>query len=394
MADILLVLGCALLAYGPFLSLFTLIVYQKAQLVIVVTTSAFFFLLAALFASLFWFVFDAIGLDGGGWAAIIPGVFFQFVFRCLFVELYHRVERVIQASLEKQHREEMEERQHSNNGSNGSGADHGSGDAPGTDDTVVLSRRPSHQSSSSGSNIHPQSRRLLTGRDKTSWTEAAKLRLQMNDASCGIAAGVGYGGMHAILLYGTLLTNQAVNNGGVLYQESCPGIPSLAVSAVYCFCFSVLDVFWMLFTFFGMRRRQLFHRGEAAEGQVLSVGGWLGDSRNGGNVALLLCLVTHYVTTFFTVANRWDYGCRVSLPAVGAMVLLTAYLFWAGVGRIFMPPPVPLSGSGSMSSASGAASVTSAASGGGGSQHPRGYGRAAAAGGGGSLRNRNVPDID
>jgi Aph-1 protein len=387
MADILLVLGCALLAYGPFLSMFSLIVYQKAQLVIVVTTSAFFFLLATLFASLFWFVFDAIGLDGGGLAAIIPGVFFQFVFRCLFVELYHRVERVIQVSLEKQHQEEMEERQHSNNNTD-SNNDQSSGDAPGTDDTVVLSRRPSNQSSSSN-NSSQQNRRLLTGRDKSSWTEAAKLRLQMNDASCGIAAGVGYGGMHAILLYGTLLTNQAVNNAGVLYQESCPSIPSLAVSAVYCFCFSILDVFWMLFTFFGMRRRQLFHRGESAEGQVLSVGGWLGDSRNGGNIALLLCLVTHYVASLVTVANRWDYGCRVSLPAVGAMVLLTAYLFWAGVGRIFMPPPVPLSGSGSMASSSAAASVASAASG---SQQQRTYGRGS--GSAGSLRNRNVPDID
>jgi hypothetical protein len=350
MADAMLIVGCALLAYGPFLSLFSLIVYQKAQLVIVVTTSAFFFLLASLSASLFWYLFNAIGLSGGGLAALLPGVFFQFVFRCLFVDLYHRVERVIQVSLQKQHRDEILQQQQEENGAGGSG------DAPGTDDTVVLGRGTPSSSSSSGGENGQQNRRLLAGRDKSSWTEAARLRLQLNDASCGVAAGVGYGGMHAVMLYGTLLTSQIVNNGGILYQESCPAIPSLVVSAIYSFCFSILDVFWMLFTFFGMRRRQLYHRGESAESQVRAVGGWLGDSRNGGNVALLLCLVTHYVVSLLTMANRWDYGCRVSLPAVGGMVLLTAYLFWAGVGRIFMPPPVRLSPSVSRSSSFGSSS--------------------------------------
>jgi len=41
-SNALLVLGSALIAYGPFLALFSLLVYQKAQLVIVVTTAAFF----------------------------------------------------------------------------------------------------------------------------------------------------------------------------------------------------------------------------------------------------------------------------------------------------------------------------------------------------------------
>jgi hypothetical protein len=46
--------GSALLAFGPFVSLFALIIYQKAQLVIIVTTAAFFFLLGSLAASLTW----------------------------------------------------------------------------------------------------------------------------------------------------------------------------------------------------------------------------------------------------------------------------------------------------------------------------------------------------
>lgn len=340
MADVMLLLGCALIAFGPFLSLFSLIVYQKAQLVIVVTTSAFFFLLGSLVASLFWKLFDVIGI-GGPLAAILPGVFFQFVFRCLFVSLYHRVERVIHLSLEKQHRDELEEADERDTSADGE---------PNTDDTVAGGRRHRRPSGGVGGNTaatepplsDAETQRLAASR-KASWTEAAKLRLQLNDAACGIAAGVGFGGMHAVMLYGTLWASETIQNEGVLYQESCPTIPSLAVSATYAFCFTILDVFWMLFTFFGMRRRQLFSRGQHSEGQVIAVGGWLGDSRNGGNLALLLCLATHYAVSLATLSNGFQYGCRVSLPVVGGMVLLTAYLFWAGVGRIFMPPPLNLS---------------------------------------------------
>jgi hypothetical protein len=38
------------------------------------------------------------------------------------------------------------------------------------------------------------------------------------------------------------------------------------------------------------------------------------------------------------MANYFNFGCAVSLPLVGAVLLVTAYIFWAGVGRIYMPP--------------------------------------------------------
>lgn len=320
MTDWMLIIGCALLAFGPFLSLFGLVFYQKAQLVIVVTSAAFFFLLASLGASFVYFIFDAIGL-GGALTAIIPGVFFQFVARCVFVSLYHRVEHVIQLSLEKHHREQQREQAIQ-------GSSHHSPSEPATDDSVrALPRNPAATAGTT-TNQEP----------KLDWAEAARLRLQLNDASCGVAAGVGFGGMHAILLYGTLLASEASHSGGILYQKSCPDMPALVISAIYAFCFTILDVFWMLFTFFGMRRRLLYHRGEHAEHEVLSSGGWLGNSRNGGNKALFLCLITHVAAALLTGANYFAYGCRVSLPAVGCVVLVTAYLFWAGVGRIYMPP--------------------------------------------------------
>lgn len=303
-----LTLGSALIAFGPFLAVFGLIVYQKSQLVIVVTSAAFFFLaLGAFPASLSWFVLDKIGL-GGSLAAILPGVFFQFIARCIFVSIYHRVEAVIQASVEKQQAEAELQAQNA--------------DAAPTEDSVRATAG-----------------RHVTAEAHSNWTEMAKLKLQLNDASCGVAAGCGFGGMHAILLYGTLLASEATNNGGVLYQPSCPALPALVVSAIYAFCFFVLDIFWMLFTFFGMRRRLLFHRGESDDETPVRLGGWFGNTRHGGNLALLLCLSSHLLASLMTVANYFNYGCAVSLPLVGAVLLFTAYMFWAGIGRIYMPPP-------------------------------------------------------
>jgi len=303
MTEFALNLGCALMAFGPFASIFSLIVYQKAQLVIVVTSAAFFFLLSAVAASIVWWMFDVVGLDGPV-AVIFPGVFFQFVLRCVFVSIYHRVERVIQITLHKHHDEEMRRR-------NGEGGDRGESDA-----SMRATRRHRNEELS----------------------EVAKLRLQVNDASCGVAAGVGYGGMHAILLFGTLLASQTTNNVGILYQESCPTIPSLVVSAVLACFFSVLDVFWMLFTFFGMRRRLIYQRGANPENEPRSIGGWFGNSRTGGNIALLYTLTSHLLAAFLTTPDAYKFGCSVSLSSIGVVVLLTAYLFWAGVGRIYMPP--------------------------------------------------------
>lgn len=300
MTEIALNLGCALMAFGPVISLFALIVYQKAQLVIVVTTAAFFFLLGATPASFFWTIFHAIGLRGP-LAAIIPGVFFQFVARCAFVSIYHKVERVIQVTLHKQ----LEEERYAE-----SGGRRGSSDA---------SVRPAQ-------------------RNREEWSEIIKLRLQLNDASCGVAAGVGFGGMHAIMLFGTLLASQMKNNVGVLYQESCPAMPSLAVSAIFACLFSILDIFWMLFTFFGMRRRLMYHRGTFNENGSRAIGGWFGNSRTGGNLALLFTLISHFFSSVLTTSDNFKLGCTVSLSSVAAVVLVTAYIFWAGVGRIYMPP--------------------------------------------------------
>ena len=207
---IALVWGSAFIGLAPFVCFFFQIIFPKPQLLIVSISAAFFYLLAASAASLCWYILDpTIGLDSP-LSAIIPGVFFQFIFRCLFVTIYHRVENVIEASIQKSEDER---------GDNGNGNDDN--------------------------------------------TQDSKNRLILNDAACGLAAGVGFGGMHAILMFGSLLASEN-SDSGILFQPSCPKVPALTVSSLNTFCFFFLDIFWMLFTFFGMRRRVLFPRGGGA----------------------------------------------------------------------------------------------------------------------------------
>jgi len=164
MSEVALSIGAGLIAFGPLMALFSNIVYSKAQLVIVVTSSAFFFLLSTVVASLFWTVFHYVGLRGP-LAGIVPGVLAQFAFRCWFVAVYHRVEKAIQRTVEN-HEAEDAQRMPSNETARRDGAE-----------------------STTGSD----------GEDKNQWTVVAKLRLELNDASCGIAAGVGFGGMQETL---------------------------------------------------------------------------------------------------------------------------------------------------------------------------------------------------
>ena len=309
MTSFALVLGSGLIAFGPLLSIFFTVIYQKAQLVIIVTTAAFFYLLAGVGASFVWWLFALVGLNGIP-SLLVPGVLSQFGFRCSFVALYHRVEKVIRLSMEQ------EDARAARTTSGGGGA------APGV-------RRNNNQHGNT-------TQQDLDDYDEN-WTAVAKLRLQLNDASCGVAAGVGFGGMHAIMLFGSLLASESGNHG-VLYQDSCPMIPSLFQSAIYALCFSIMDIFWMLLTFFGMRRRLLYHRGREFEDNVQGFGAYMGNSRSGGNWALLFVLMSHLGSSLITTTASIDKGCYVALPALAGATLLTAYTFWAGTGRIYMPP--------------------------------------------------------
>ena len=282
MTSFALTLGCALLAFSPTLSLLLLFAYSKAQLVIIVTTSSFFQLLACLLAALLHLPFKSLPLGAQGVFIIIPtSVIAQALSRCAFVHCYHKVETVIEKSIARHEQQERQSnaRNNSNISNNNDGNDNGN------------------------ENEGP--------------SESQQLKLELNDVSSGIAAGVGFAFFHTVMLYGTLLASEN-SRQGTLYQESCTMMPSIFNSAIMAFFFGILDMVWMLMTFYGMRRirdyrlilaqRQQVNANAStyANATINNIG--IGNSRNenvnadalwsvksdkiGGNAALALVVVT------------------------------------------------------------------------------------------------------
>eukprot|EP00429_Kryptoperidinium_foliaceum_P006539 CAMPEP_0176012436 /NCGR_PEP_ID=MMETSP0120_2-20121206/5796_1 /TAXON_ID=160619 /ORGANISM="Kryptoperidinium foliaceum, Strain CCMP 1326" /LENGTH=299 /DNA_ID=CAMNT_0017345325 /DNA_START=119 /DNA_END=1015 /DNA_ORIENTATION=- len=282
--------GSAFVGLAPLICFFFQITFPKSQLIIIFVTAAFFYLLSCLGASIFWYIMDPLlGLDNA-WTALVPGVLAQFLARCGFVGLYHRVEKVIEVSIERSEAENRE-------------------------------------------NSRPQS---------TADVSAAKLKLELNDVASGVAAGTGFGGMHCLMMFGSLLASETADMG-VLYQPSCPYLPSLVVSSVNSFVFFFLDLFWMLFTFFGMRRRLIFPRGGGMLRDMGNngryFGGYYGNTRSGGNSALLTVIISHFAAAGFTTFNLFQYGCVFSMSLVPVVLVVVAYLYWSGISKIYNPLP-------------------------------------------------------
>eukprot|EP00934_Nitzschia_sp_Nitz4_P008572 Nitzschia sp. Nitz4//scaffold15_size197535//182193//183245//NITZ4_001610-RA/size197535-processed-gene-0.35-mRNA-1//1//CDS//3329537811//8562//frame0 len=298
-----LVWGSALIGFAPFLCFFFQITYPKSQLLIIFMTAAFFYLLSCLGASFVWYILDPLIGLGSAWSAIVPGVISQFLARCLFATLYIQVEDRIQASIEKTEQEHE-----------------------------LLARQEDPAAAAAAADV-----------DISADLESAKLKLALNDSASSLAAGTGFGGMHAIMLFGSLLASETADFG-VLYQPSCPYLPSLFVSGINTFLFFFLDLFWMQFTFFGIRRRIIFPRGggtlrDMGPNRRRSFGAYYGNTRSGGNAALLTVLISHFIASGCTTFNNMQYGCAFSLSLLPVVVLIVAYLFWSGVSKVFLPTP-------------------------------------------------------
>ncbi|KAL7471387.1 hypothetical protein ACHAXS_011679 [Conticribra weissflogii] len=337
----LLSLGSFLVAFSPSLSLLFALVFPKPQLVILSITAAFFYLLSAFVSSLFWLpVPDGSAAKEGGIATLlalaVPSVICQMAGRCSFVKLYFRVEGVIRRSV-KRHEDET------------AAADDDDGDDNRDDD-----------------NPH---------------AETNALQLQLNDLSCSLSSGCGYALLHALFLYGTLLASESgessTSTGGTLYQPSCSAVPSLLHGAVIACLFSILDVLWMMLTFFGMRRRSLYdgrgngsgnndyddngvmhnpYNGRSTSSNRISLkpSRWkqtmlesfafltpkgLSDSLTGGNSALGLVFCSHLLASLVLAPNGLMErdGCRISLPCLAGVVVFVGVVFKTRVKGHFLP---------------------------------------------------------
>ena len=284
-----LLLGAALIAFGPTVSLFFRVVYSEAKLVIIVTISAFCFLCSALFSSL---AYLAIPLfyDNALWM-IVPSVFFQALSRVQFVKYYLKVEAAISQTM----------MQSTNNDTcNNSNLDH----------------------------------------DNTSNHPA----LALNDVSSALAGGIGYGLMHGVLLCGTLLASEGGDDVGTLYQDSCPDVPSVLNTAAMAMLFSVLDIILMFFYFYAVRRKLQSNANFTSANGAIHANNF--NSNTGiyniakqPNTVIGVAMGAHLSAGLSSLFNGVKDGCYVALPATLGVVFLTGLYFT----RFIMPNYLPMS---------------------------------------------------
>lgn len=160
-------------------------------------------------------------------------------------------------------------------------------------------------------------------------SESSRLRLELNDATCGLASGVGFGGMHTVMLYGTLLASEG-GNMGTLYQSSCTLMPSLVNSGIMAFFFGILDIVWMMACFYGMRRLQNGNNEEAwsfRKGMV------------GGKAALSFILMSHMAAAISTTPNQFPMrdGCLISLPLLSFVTATSIVFFYNFCKDSYLP---------------------------------------------------------
>jgi hypothetical protein len=247
------------------------------------------------------------------------------------------VETVIESSIEYHEREEIEEEERNAGGRRSRNGD-GSNDRGGGDD----------EEEETNDNYNDNGNDNGNGNDTPAITnsETALLRLELNDVSCSLAAGIGFGSMHAILLYGTLLASENSRPEGTLYQPSCTIMPSLMNSAFMAFWFSLLDVTWMMIAFYGMRRykenkeykdqQQSQHQHQ----QQSLLSEWsFAKNQVGGKAALTYMVVTHLIVSLITTFNVIVpvNGCVIALPLLSIVSVCIMVFSWSWFKGSFIP---------------------------------------------------------
>ena len=77
--------------------------------------------------------------------------------------------------------------------------------------------------------------------------------LPLDDASSSVAAGFGFGFFHALIMCGGAIA--ASGGEATRYEESCPNVPLVLVSAYFALGFFVLDLLFTVVAFHAERRK-------------------------------------------------------------------------------------------------------------------------------------------
>jgi anterior pharynx defective protein 1 len=118
----------------------------------------------------------------------------------------------------------------------------------------------------------------------------------MSDFYSSVAAGLGFGFMHSLLLYGSILSNAL--GPGTLFADTCPYFSTFVVSAWTACFFGILHVALMVIAFDALRRKHVARR-------------------------MLLHVLLHTLAIGSTAVNTAEGGCLYALGSLLVVVMIT-----------------------------------------------------------------------
>ena len=125
----------------------------------------------------------------------------------------------------------------------------------------------------------------------------------LNDASTSLAAGIGFGTMHAVIVFGSVVANSV--DAASFYRPECPEMNVYVMLAVQQLFFSLLHIALMIIAFSAFRDRSV--------------------------LKTVLLLGLHFGGSATTLLNDSSHGCTVAAPLLAA----TAFAGIVAVGLIY-----------------------------------------------------------
>mmetsp|Transcript_48684 Transcript_48684/g.96391 ORF Transcript_48684/g.96391 Transcript_48684/m.96391 type:complete len:430 (-) Transcript_48684:248-1537(-) len=281
----LLQLGCFFIAFSPPLALTVGFLGKHPTLLAISLGGVVFWLLSVLFAAAAWAALPSSFRDRPP-VAMVLGTAAQEASRYALLATYRGFERTVVAAREVHDRRSRERRRCPPQGQTGSSSS-GSFDGP---QEAQSNWEDSRSAAATPTNPRTcrqtASGRLDGGGDKY----AAGVKLPVWDHSSALAAGVGFGAMHSLVMFGGVLFS-SLDLGAALFVDSCPNVPFLLTSATFSLAFFILDVVWMCVAFFAERT----------------------DGNPWRSKAWGFVVATHFLTA---AAATLPSSCLISMPAV------------------------------------------------------------------------------
>lgn len=122
----------------------------------------------------------------------------------------------------------------------------------------------------------------------------------LNDASSAVSAGVGFGTMHAVIVFGSVISNSI--DQATVYTDKCPAMSLYLMLALQQLCYSLFHVALMVIAFSAYRSKSPW--------QTFAL------------------IVLHLGGQSTTILNDTQGGCTTAIPLLAAITVLSLMLVW------------------------------------------------------------------